>query len=246
MTEAADAAVPAAAHEAAPARTRLVRRITGSIWFNVLAAFVVLALVQGFVVKLYYVPSGSMENTLAIGDRVVVDRIGNLLHDPADGDIIVFTASETWGDVPAAPSNPVVYAVKWLGGIVGIGPNLSHTLIKRVIAGPGETVSCCGADGRVMVDGRPLDEPYIHDDLPFVPGVLDCSTVPQSRRCFDAVTVPPGQYVVLGDHRSNSNDSIFVCRGAPASPGCLKTVTRTDIVGRAFAIVLPPGRWGRL
>ncbi|RFA15168.1 signal peptidase I [Subtercola boreus] len=228
------------------ARPGRLRRITGSVWFNLLAAIVVLAVVQAFVVKVYYVPSGSMQNTLEIGDRVIVDRFGSHFGDPSDGDVVVFTASELWGDVPAAPSNPFVYAVRWLGGVVGVGPDLTHTLVKRVIAGPGQTVSCCSPDGRVLVDGVPQNEPYIFADYPFEAGAFDCSTTPKSLRCFDEVVVPAGQYFVLGDHRSNSNDSIFACRGGGGPPGCLKMVGRDDIVGRAFAIVLPPGRWSGL
>ncbi|MCU1479040.1 MAG: signal peptidase [Subtercola sp.] len=224
-----------------------IRRITGSFWFNLVAAFVVLALLQAFVVKLYYVPSGSMQQTLAIGDRILVDRVSfEFGANPKPGDVVVFTASDLWGEQAAAPSNPVSYALKWLGGVVGVGPTLDHTLVKRVIAGPGQTVSCCDALGRVTVDGVSLDEPYIYQDYPFQPGVLDCTTTPESQRCFPTVTVPAGQYFVLGDHRSNSNDSIYACRGrdpTASTSDCLKMVGRADIVGRAFAVVLPPGHW---
>ncbi|PPF82204.1 signal peptidase I [Subtercola sp. Z020] len=225
-----------------PARTG-IRRITGSFWFNLLAAFVVLALVQAFIVKVYYVPSGSMQQTLSIGDRLLVDRVSLDFGDPHDGDIVVFTASDLWGEATPAPSNPFVYAARWVGGLVGIGPNLDHTLVKRVIAGPGQTVSCCDAEGRVLVDGVPLDEPYVYADYPFVAGSFDCSTSPVSERCFGELTVPEGQYFVLGDHRSNSNDSIFACRGGSSGSDCLKMVGRNDIVGRVAAIVFPPGDW---
>lgn len=228
-------------------RRSLLKTITGSFWFNLVAAIVVLALVQAFVVKVYYVPSGSMQQTLAIGDRLAVERFSYDFSDPHDGDVVVFEASDLWGESSEAPSNPFVYAVKWLGGIIGIGPNLSHTLVKRVIAGPGQTVSCCDSVGRILVDGQPIDEPYVFEDLEFLPGSFDCDSEQVSRRCFGTVTVPAGEYFVLGDHRSNSNDSIFACRGSttPATD-CLKMVGRGDIVGRAFAIVLPPGRWGPL
>ncbi|TQL54744.1 signal peptidase I [Subtercola boreus] len=229
-----------------PASRSRWRRITGSFWFNLLAATVALVLLQAFVVKIYYVPSGSMEQTLAVGDRVVVDRIAGAFSAPADGDVVVFTASSLWGEQPPVPDNPAVYAIKWIGGVVGVGPNLDHTLIKRVIAGPGQTVSCCDAEGRVLVDGLPLDEPYVFEDYPFEAGSFDCTTTPRSLRCFDDVIVPPDEYFVLGDHRSNSNDSIFRCRGVDPPVGCLKMVGKSDIVGRAFAIVLPPTRWSGL
>ncbi|RFA16458.1 signal peptidase I [Subtercola boreus] len=225
-----------------PARSG-IRRITGSFWFNLLAAFVVLALVQAFLVKVYYVPSGSMQQTLSIGDRLLVDRVSLDFSDPKDGDIVVFTASDLWGETPEQPSNPLLYAVRWLGGIVGVGPNLDHTLVKRVIAGPGQTVSCCDAEGHLLVDGLAVDEPYVYADYPFAPGSFDCGSTPVSMRCFGELTVPAGQYFVLGDHRSNSNDSIFACRGRDPTSACLKMVGRGDIVGRVAAIVFPPSDW---
>ncbi|MDF2442001.1 MAG: signal peptidase, partial [Subtercola sp.] len=178
---------------ARPARSG-IRRITGSFWFNLLAAFVVLALVQTFLVKVYYVPSGSMQQTLSIGDRLLVDRVSLDFRDPEDGDIVVFTASDLWGEAPDQPSNPLVYAVRWLGGVVGVGPNLDRTLVKRVIAGPGQTVSCCDAEGRLLVDGVAIDEPYVYADYPFEVGSSDCGTTPVSPRCFGELTVPTGQY----------------------------------------------------
>lgn len=220
-----------------------IRRFTGSFWFNLVAAFVVLALVQACIVKLYYVPSGSMQQTLQIGDRLLVDRVTLHFSDPHNGDIVVFNASDLWGETTAAPSNPFVYAVRWAGGIIGVGPNLDHTLVKRVIAGPGQTVSCCDAEGRVLVDGVPVDEPYVFENYPFAAGSFDCSTTPESMRCFSEVTVPENEYFVLGDHRSNSNDSIFACRGGGPIDDCLKMVGRDDIVGRVFTVVFPPGHW---
>jgi signal peptidase I len=226
--------------EPAPKKSRL-RRLTGSIWFGPLVAIIVIALVQSFLVKPYYVPSGSMEQTLEIGDRILVDRV--YAGEPETRDVVVFVASDLWGAADAPPSNPFSYAVKWLGGVIGIGPSLDHVLVKRIIAGPGQTVSCCDPEGRVLVDGVPLDESYVFEDIPFA----SCET---SARCFGGVTVPDGQYFVLGDHRSNSNDSIAQCRGRldpiSADDACLKMVGADDIVGRAFQVVWPLGRWAGL
>jgi signal peptidase I len=93
-----------------------------------------------------------------------------------------------------------------------------------------------------MVDGVPIDEPYIFEDFPFEPGSLDCETSPASARCFAEVTIPKGSYFVLGDHRSKSDDSIQECRVDPG-PSCLRTVGSGDIVGRAFVLVWPLDRW---
>ncbi|WP_092558582.1 signal peptidase I [Herbiconiux ginsengi] len=226
-------------------RSRL-RKITGNPFVHLLAAFIVLALVQTFLVRLYFVPSGSMENTLEPGDRILVNRLAFAGASPQTADVVVFNASDAWQGEGAAPSsNPLVYAVKWVGGLVGIGPSNDHTLVKRVIAGPGQTVSCCDAEGRVLVDGKPLEEPYVFNDFPFVPGSLDCDSESPSTRCFGEYTVPENEYFVLGDNRAGSNDSIQPCRGQPATTdACVKLVRRGDIVGRAFQVVLPLGRWG--
>ncbi|MDO9396867.1 MAG: signal peptidase I [Herbiconiux sp.] len=237
MTE--PASVPAR-----PVKPGLVRRLARNPFVNLVAAFLVLALVQTFLVRLYSVPSGSMEQTLEVGDRILVNRLAYLGSEPTTGDVVVFDASEAWdGEVPPE-SNPLKAAVRWLGGVIGIGPSDRHTLVKRIIAGPGQTVSCCDAEGRVLVDGSPLDEPYVFEDLPFEAGVLDCASVPVSQRCFAEYTVPEGSYLALGDHRSASSDSIAHCRGTPTTTDdCVRLVRRDDIVGEVFQIVFPFSRW---
>lgn len=215
----------------------------GGFWFNLFAAIVVVALVQTFFVKLYSVPSGSMEQTLQVNDRILVNRVQYGFSDPKPGDVIVFDASDAWEKESPDPTNPLSYALKWLGGVVGIGPTLEHTLVKRIVAGPGQRVSCCDAAGNIEVDGKSLDETYAFENLPFVPGALDCESIQISARCFGDYTVPDGKYLVLGDHRSNSNDSVAACRGGPVTEACVKLVNRDDIIGRAFAVALPPWHW---
>ena len=222
------------------------RRLTGGFWFQLLAAFLALVLLQAFVVKLYVVPSDSMEHTLDVGDRILVDRLAYHLAEPEPGDVIVFTASNLWEPPPPAPSSPIAYAIKWIGRFVGIGPDLDHVLVKRIVAVPGQSVSCCDVAGRIVIDGIPADETYVSGDLPFAPGVRDCSTVPRSERCFESVTVPAGAYFVLGDHRGDSDDSIAGCRVGASPPNCLKFVGRTDIVGRVAVTVWPIARWHSL
>lgn len=120
------------------------------------------------------------------------------------------------------------------------------TLVKRVIAGPGQVAACCTDGGAVTVDGVPLDEPYVFEDFPFEPGTLDCTSTPRSARCFDSVTVPADSYLMLGDHRSASSDSAARCRVADADQDCWRWASRDDIVGVASAIIWPIGRWGGL
>ncbi|WP_308467507.1 signal peptidase I [Rathayibacter soli] len=224
---------------------RRTRRRGISPWWHLLTALVVLALVQSFLVKLYQVPSGSMEQTLQVGDRILVNRLAYLGSEPARGDVVVFAGDQAWG--LAAHSQPfsIVTAVKWVGGLFGIGPGTDYTLVKRVIGQPGDTVACCDAQGRVQVNGKPLAEPYVYQNSAFQPGVLDCSTKPASTRCFGSILVPQGEYLVLGDHRSDSDDSVAACRGSTdAPPGCARFVPGKQVVGRAFFVALPPGRFG--
>ena len=235
------------ADDASSAPRPLWRRITGSTWFHLILAFVVVGAVLSFVAKPYAVPSGSMEQTLTPGDRVLVNRLAFVGGGPSTGDIIVFDADETWGPDGTADDGPIKGVLRWIGEVTGFGPSGPHTLIKRVIAGPGQTVSCCDAEGRLLVDGKPLDEPYVFEDLPFTPGSLDCTTTPASPRCLPEVTVPAGSYLVLGDHRSNSADGAYSCRTADAdATTCYRWAKREDIVGKAVAILWPVGRWSGL
>ncbi len=218
---------------------------------HLFAAVLLVALVQGFLVKLYMVPSGSMEHTLEVGDRILVNR---LAASPEPDDIVVFTADdELWPSDAMPAAGPVAaakQAVKWVfGDLLGFGPTTGHTLVKRVIAVGGQTVSCCDAVGRLVVDGEPLDEPYIFEDPRFEAGSLDCETTPRSLRCFGEVTVPEGMLLVLGDHRGASSDGILQCRGAEGSPGddsCVRWARESDVIGEAFAIVWPLSRFGEI
>ena len=233
----------------APASARpLWRRITGSAWFHLFAAFVVFGLVLSFVAKPYWVPSGSMEQTLQVGDRVLVNRLAVAGGaEPHAGDIVVFDAGPDWSATTAAAGNPVKAALRWLGEVTGFGPSGTHTLIKRVIAGPGQTVRCCSADGRLVVDGKPLDEPYIFQDFAFQAGVLDCTTTPASSRCLPEVTVPKDSYLVMGDHRSDSSDGAANCRGrTEPDASCWRWARSEEIVGKAVVILWPVNRWSGL
>lgn len=213
-----------------PAQAATPRRRRRLPWFTeVLVALVAVALVQAFVVKPFGVPSQSMEETLHIGDRILVNRLD---HSVARGDVVVFGHGETWQQAHLAPAqNPLERVVRWFGDLTGIGPSGTSYTVKRVIGLPGERVACCSSDGRVTVDDVPLDEPYVYEDLPFTPGTLDCSSSPRSSRCFPEIRVPEENLLVLGDHRSQSADSVFGCRGAPDGPECARFVPESRVVG---------------
>lgn len=219
------------------------RRIVRSTWLHLVAAFVVCGLVLLFVAKPYAVPSSSMAGTLEPGDRVLVDRLAYLLQDPEMHDVIVFDADMAWDGAPTSGADPFRATLRWLGEVTGFGPSGPHTLVKRVIAGAEQVVSCCDAGGRVVVDGVALDEPYVENDFPFVSGEVDCTSTPRSLRCFDEVTVPQGAYLVLGDNRSGSSDSASFCRGDGTVTDCWRWATRDSVVGAARFVFWPVSRW---
>ncbi|MFS0792850.1 signal peptidase I [Microbacterium sp. 1P10AE] len=227
----------------APPATRPTRaqRIRRSPLTHLVLAIVVLALVQGFVIKPFEVPSESMSPTLEAGDRLLASRLAYAVSEPGIGDIAVFSRPDSWG--PRPDRDALRTALGWVGDIVGFGPSNEDALVKRVIGGPGATVRCCSAQGQVEVDGKPVTEGYIVNDLPFTPGVNDCSSTPASARCFGPVRVPPDEYLVLGDNRANSADSVIACRGLlSAGSDCARLVPRSNMIGKVVSIVWPLDR----
>jgi signal peptidase I len=221
-----------------PAPPRATARAKGakrgrSFWRDlvviVIAALVLTILLKAFVVQVFAIPSGSMENTLQPGDRVLVNKLVYRFRDIARGDVVVFSGQGSWGpDAPPPPGNPLVRLWDGVTNLVGISaPGTDY--IKRVIGLPGDHVACCDARGRVTVNGVPLSEQsYVH------PG----DTPSQVRF---SVTVPPGRLWVLGDNRANSDDSRYR-RDDPGSG----TIPESAVVGRAFVIIWPPSRIGDL
>jgi signal peptidase I len=196
-------------------------------------AFVLALLVKTFLVQAFFIPSGSMEQTLhgcpgCTGDRVLVNKVPYWFGEPEPGDIVVFKGPDTWTpEVSVAPpSNWFSGALLWVGRAVGVAPPSEDDFIKRVIATAGQTVQCCDSQGRVMVDGKPLDEPYIYQNTPI------------DGRAFGPVTVPAGRLWVMGDHRSNSADS-RVHMGDRYSG----TIAVNDVVGKAAVVVWPLNRF---
>lgn len=231
------------------------RRVASHPLTHLVAALIVIALVQSFAVKVFQVPSASMERTLSPGDRILVDRISFATGDPRPGDVVVFDRPASWRDGPAPEQAPWRTAVGWFGDVFGFGPGNADALVKRVIGEPGRTVACCDDEGRVTVDGAALTEDYIAADPPFESGALDCDTVPRSMRCFGPVTLAPDEYLLLGDNRADSADSVSPCRtaaapsdGLGAAPGeastCARTVPRDALVGPVFLRFWPLDRIG--
>jgi signal peptidase I len=217
-------------------RTRRPRSFWRELPVLVVIALVIALVIKTFVVQAFWIPSSSMENTLEIGDKVLVNKLVYHFRPIEPGDIVVFNGAGSWEPEPASSppsSDPVVRLYDAtldrlfhaIAGLFGTAPGQTD-FIKRVIGVPGDHVACCNAAGDVTVNGVALHElSYLY------PGN------PPSLTRF-SITVPPGRLWVMGDHRSVSYDS----RGHMDDPGD-GTIPENMVVGRAFMIVWPPSRW---
>jgi signal peptidase I len=175
------------------------------------AALCLTLVMKANVAQAFFIPSASMEPQLQEGDRVLVSRTAYRLHDVRRGDIVVF---------PSPTADPVdegfvERTVNDLLETVALRDPGEDELIKRVLGLPGETIA--GVDGRVVIDGRVVSEPYLPDDV--------------RTADFGPVTIPEGHVFVMGDNRGNSADSRVI--------GAIEVDT---IVGRAIARIWPPSR----
>ncbi|MCP2165395.1 signal peptidase I [Goodfellowiella coeruleoviolacea] len=202
-----------------------------------LTALVLAFLIQTFLARVYVIPSQSMEQTLhgcpgCTNDRVLVDKLTYDFTDPGPGDVVVFRGPDSWGQnefYSNRSDNPVVRGIQEVASLVGLAPPDERDFVKRIIAVGGQTVQCCDEQHRVVVDGKPLDEPYIY----WEPG-----TGPEDMRPFGPFTVPEGRLWVMGDNRMDSADSRV--QGGGGENG---TVPVDNVIGKARFIVLPPSRW---
>lgn len=200
----------------------------------VVAALVLALIIKAFVVQAFYIPSQSMESTLEVGDRVLVNKLVYRFGSIQRGDVVVFNGLDSF--TPEVqyeePSNPVQRLFRSVGSAFGFAPPGEKDFIKRVIGVPGDHVQCCDSEGRVTVNDVPLEEQdYLYRSAD---GELD----QPSGTEFD-VTVPEGRLWVMGDHRSVSADS----RAHLDDPGG-GTVPADKVIGKAFVVVWPPSRAG--
>ena len=221
---AADKSAPEPGQSAPAAKKKKKKSFGRELLTIVVAAAVLTLLVKAFIVQVYRIPSASMENTLQVGDRVLVNKVVYHFRGIDRGDIVVFSGQDSWGpDAPPPSGNPVVRVFDDVLSGLGLHSNQTY-YIKRVIGLPGDHVACC-TDGKVTVNGVPLNEgSYLFPGNP--PSTFKFSEV-----------VPAGHLWVMGDHRSDSDDS----RYHPGDPGG-GAIPENQVVGRAFLIIWPPSQ----
>lgn len=190
-------------------------------------ALVLSVLIKAFLLRSFFIPSGSMLETLQINDRIIVNVTVPQLVDVNRGDVIVFRDPGGWlGPARTEQRDWITRTSDFVLGSFGItAPDSDEHLVKRVIGGPGDVVVCCDADGKLTVNGVAINEVYLADD------------VNPSNLEFE-VTVPADSYWVMGDNRGNSQDS----RYHTDLPG-KGFVHRDYIVGRAFVVSWPFENW---
>jgi signal peptidase I len=189
----------------------------------IVVALVVSLFIKTFVIQFFFIPSGSMENTLQIDDRVAVNRLPFISNDIKRGDVVVFRDPDNWlpaADIETAPF--VIAKAKAALVAVGVLPNpAKQYLVKRVVGVAGDRVICCTTTGQITVNGQEMNEPYIY-----------AGNVPSDMN-FD-VTVPKGKLWVMGDHRGASADSRFhqddIHKGF---------VPLNRVTGRVLAVIWP-------
>jgi signal peptidase I len=203
----------------APKKGSLLREVP----IIVVSALVVSVVIKTFFLHFFFIPSGSMENTLQVGDRIAVNKLATFWSDIRRGEAVVFRDPANWLGAPYdPPMNPALKTIKKGLETVGILPNPStQYLIKRVVGVGGDHVVCCDKQGRLQVNGVSVNEPYIY-----------AGNKP-SETTFD-ITVPKGFIWVMGDHRAASADSRFHTSDVNKGMVPLK-----DVEGRATFVVWP-------
>ena len=199
----------------------------------IVIAALVSFLVKTFVVRSFYIPSGSMEKTLLVNDRILVDELTPRWNDYARGDVVVFEDPGGWLGAPAPKEQgpAILEAIDSFLTLIGLSTSDSEDhLVKRLIGLPGDHVVCCNALGQIEINGAPIDElGYLN---------LPDGDTAASNEPFD-VTVPDDSIWVMGDNRDRSQDSrahIDLPSGG--------FVPLDNVVGRAFVLTWPLNRIG--
>lgn len=204
-----DAPPPADVEEERRGPFHFLRELPGLI----LVAFLLALLIKSFLVQAFFIPSQSMENTLKVGDRVLVNKVVYQFREPKRGEVIVFENP----NATEPPRGPVSAFVHWVTEGLGFSSNPEKDFIKRVIGLPGDVIEV--NRGKVFIDGERIQEPYLHPQ--------------RDTSDYGPFKVPLGTYFMMGDNRANSQDSRY----------SLGPIPKDKIVGRAFIILWPPKRF---
>jgi signal peptidase I len=195
----------------------------------VVVALVVAALVRAFVAQAFYIPSGSMEQTLEQNDWILVSKLSNYFGSIDHGEVVVFEDPGGWLPAQLQSSNDFRRALEF----IGVAPKSTEgDLVKRVIGVGGDHVTCCDSQGQVTVNGQSLDESYLY------PGNAPSDAPAGCNGEFD-VRVPIGYLWVMGDHREVSEDS-------RCQRGDARFVPEDNVRGRAVLVVWPVTHWSLL
>jgi signal peptidase I len=193
-------------------------------------ALLLSVLIKAFLIRSFFIPSGSMLDTLQINDRIIVNVLVPEVLPVQRGDVVVFQDPGGWLGVANSIEKP---AIEELGdfvlGTFGVtAPDSAEHLVKRVIGVGGDVITCCDADGRLLLNGVAIDESYIRDGAN--PSDIEFS-----------ITVPEGYLWVMGDNRGNSTDSRFH-QDLPSQG----FVSLDVVVGRAMLVSWPVANWSYL
>ena len=189
----------------------------------VVVALVVSLLIKTFLVQFFYIPSGSMENTLQIKDRVAVNKVPFISKSIDRGDVVVFRDPNNWlPEIVDYGTNKYVSKAKGALVAVGVLPNpTKQYLVKRVVGVAGDRIVCCTKTGNLTINDVEVTEPYIY-----------AGNKP-SEMTFD-VTVPKGKIWVMGDHRGASADSRY--HQDDINKGFIPL---SKVTGRVVAVIWP-------
>lgn len=209
-----------------PRKGSLLREIPILVAVSLLISIIIKALL----IQAFYIPSGSMQTTLEINDRVIVNKLGNFFSDVKRGDVVVFRDPGGWLPPPYEEKRSAPLQALRNGLVfVGLAPDpAKQHLIKRVIGVGGDHIVCCDKSGSLVINGKAVKENYLYEGNK------------PSEMNFD-VTVPKGYIWAMGDHRAASEDSRY--HQEDANKGM---VPLNKVVGRAFLIIWPVSHFGLL
>jgi signal peptidase I len=214
---------------------RKVLRGIAELPILIIVAFLIAVLIKTFLVQAFFIPSGSMEPTLRVGDRVLVEKISYFVGDPARGQVVVFARSVFGAKREDVPWYRDVQ--NYFRELLGLPTGQEEDYIKRIVAVGGDTIRYSGRPRELLINGDPVEEDYIKNGIDRQSETLtraDCRGLKMSASA-GGCRVPAGKVFVMGDNRVDSQDSRVI-----------GPIDEDKIIGRAFLIIWPPGDFGTI